>query len=73
MSKVANTAALNSKQSDRGKGIERKNTHYTGKRQYCHKVKGNIVQRGWGWTVWVRLLPPMLAFTYFKVVSIALV
>ena len=36
-------AALNSEQSDRGKGIERKYTHYTGgqiKKQYCHKVKG---------------------------------
>ena len=35
------------------KGIERKYTHYTGgqvKKQYCHKVQGEIVQRGC--TVW---------------------
>ena len=32
------------------------------KKQYCHKVKvkGGIVH--WGWTVWVGLLPPKLAF-----------
>ena len=50
-------AALNSEQSDRGKGIERKYTGGQIKKQYCHKVKGAIVQRGWGWTVWVGLLP----------------
>ena len=59
MTKVANAAALNSEQSDRGKGTERKYTYYSNtggqiKKQYCHKVKGAIVQRGlWGWTVWV--------------------
>ena len=30
MTEVANAAVLNSEQSDRGKGINRKYTHYTG-------------------------------------------
>ena len=85
MTKVANAAVLNSEQSECGKGIKRKYTHYTGgqrakiakyaaecgnlatirhfknefpslgestvrlfKKQYCHKVKGRIVQRDVG-------------------------
>ena len=58
------TAVLNNGRSDRGKGIKRKYTysiHVHFKNEfpslgestvrlfsYCHKVKGKIVQRGWG-------------------------